>query len=84
MKNKYLIWTKNLVEILLVAGLFVLSAYLVQTNLDFFQKIIGERLILGMLVFIFVEIMSIVFAPVTTIPLLPVASNVWGGLLQGF
>lgn len=77
MKSKKI---KGVIEVLIVIALFIGFSYLIQTNLDFFESIIGSG-ILGMLIYIFIEIIAIVVAPVTTLPLITVPSNLWGWVI---
>jgi len=69
--------TKAILEILFIIALFLLLSYLVQTNLEFFQKLMGNN-IYGMIVYVLIAITAIVVAPVTSLPLISVASNLWG------
>lgn len=68
---------KSLISIGIIAVLFVALSYLVQTHLGFFEKYIGYGFF-GMAVYVFVTIIAIVIAPVSTLPLVPVASNLFG------
>jgi len=63
--------------ILVIAVLFILASYLVQTNMEFFEELIGDS-IWGMLIYVLLAISAIVIAPIATLPLMPVASNLWG------
>jgi len=62
--------------------LFVLCSYFVQNNLDLIQKYIGVG-IFGIFVYVLMLIVSIVFAPVSVIPLIPLASGLWGWKIAG-
>lgn len=73
---------KAIIEIAIAAALFILFSYLVQKNLDFFEKFVIND-VSGILIFMLIEITSIVIAPVTTLPLIAVASNLWGWVLTG-
>jgi len=68
---------KAILEILVIVVLFVLFSYIVQTNMEFFKELMGKS-ILGMFIYIFIAITAIVIAPVASIPLMPVASSLWG------
>ena len=71
--------TINLIlTLVLVIALFIVVSLIVQNNLIFIKAIITNHFYLGIFVFIVLEISSIVIAPITTIPLLPVASNAFG------
>lgn len=78
---------KGLLEVLGVIVLFVLFSFFIQNNLEFFERYVTNDLA-GMTVYFFLEISSIVIAPITTFPLIIVASNLWGwfwaGLLSVF
>lgn len=73
---------KDLIEVLIVAVLFLVFSWFVQSNLEFFENLITNDFI-GILIYILIEISSIVVAPVTTFPLIAVASNLWGWVLAG-
>lgn len=68
---------RGIIEITLVVVAFIFFSYLVKKNLDFFQGFIGNG-IEGVIIFMLIEISSIVIAPVTTVPLVPIASTLWG------
>jgi len=68
------------IELLIVIFLFVLVSFFVQKYMDSIASFIGES-ILGMIVYVSIIIIAIVIAPVSAIPLLPVASNLWGWLV---
>jgi len=68
---------KAILEILVIVVLFVLFSYIVQTNMEFFKELMGKS-ILGMFIYIFIAITAIVIAPVASLPLMPVASSLWG------
>lgn len=68
---------KTGIEIGLIILAFVLVSYLVQTNLEFFQNLVGDGYN-GMAIYVILTIVSVVFAPISTLPLLPIASALWG------
>lgn len=75
----------NTKEILAAAGvglLFVLSSWLVQNNLEAIAGIIGDDG-WGMAIYVLVSMVTIVLAPVATIPLIPIAASLWGGFITG-
>ena len=73
---------KGLIEILIIIFVFVLFSYLIQKNIGFFEGFIGNN-ILGMIIYTIIEITSIVIAPITTLPIIALASNLWGWFLAG-
>ena len=76
MKSKTLV--KIIISLLLVIILFAIVSIQVQANLDFLRALIKEHFFLGMFIFVFIEIISIVIAPVTSLPLIPLAANTYG------
>ncbi len=68
--------------IAIVLVLFVFSSYLTNQSLDFFKNNIHPGLT-GMLLYILIIILEIIFAPVSIVPLIPVASAIWGWQLAG-
>jgi len=73
---------KSWFVILVVISFFILASYIVQSNLEYFQKLIGNDLG-GMGIYVLILVVSVVVAPVSAIPLLPVASNLWGWVVAG-
>jgi len=74
--------TKSLLEIILVIILFIFFSYIIQTNLAIIQNIMQNNMI-GMLIYLSISIIAIVIAPISTLPLLPVASTLWGWQTAG-
>ena len=60
---------------------FIIVSYFVQENIEFLTKFIKENYILGLFIFTLVDILSIVIAPVTSLLLIPIASNTYGVLI---
>ena len=75
---------KLLLTALFIAIFFIVVSYLVQTNLEKIKSIIEINIYLGIIVFMLLEVASIVVAPLTTVPFLPIASNVFGWQLTAF
>ena len=69
---------KSLLEILAIILLFALSSYLVRQNIDFLKSVIGNDF--GIFFYILITIFAVVVAPVSMMPLIPLASNVFGWL----
>ncbi len=70
-------------SVFVVVILFVVASFLVQKNVDIIKLYIGDYGILGAFLYIWVTIIAIVFAPVTTMPLIPLAANIWGWFWAG-
>lgn len=66
----------------IIVILFILSSYFVKENIDFVESLIGNNLI-GILIYILITIVAIVIAPISMMPLIPIASNVFGWFYAG-
>ena len=75
------LWSIFAVFVLVVA--FVLMSYLVQTYFGFFENLIVESF-LGLGVYVLLNFVGIVVAPVTVIPLVVIVSGIWGPVVAGF
>jgi uncharacterized membrane protein YdjX (TVP38/TMEM64 family) len=73
---------KSLLELLIIVIIFIIITYVVQTNLIFFESLIGKN-INGILIYLLVVILAMVVAPITSIPLIPLMSNIWGWVFTG-
>jgi len=69
--------TKAALGVIIIILLFLLSAYIGQTNFLNINEFL-DRGILGRLVYVFITITATVIAPLTALPLLPIVSNAWG------
>src|SRR3989344_3373103 len=69
--------TKSFLIAVFVIALFVLVSYYTKQNIDFLKELIGNDF-RGILIYILITIFAIVFAPVSMMPLIPVASNIYG------
>ena len=72
--------SRAFIEILVIIILFILSSYIIQTNIEFFEYFMNNKL-LGMAVYLIITIIAIVIAPVSTMALLPLAANLWGTVI---
>ena len=68
--------------VLLIVVFFVLFSYLIQSNPDFFEGLISDNF-WGMFIYILINIIAVVFAPVTVLPLIAVAAGLWGWVIAG-
>ncbi len=62
----------------IIAVLFILSSYLFRNYQPKIETIIGVKSLTGMLLYVFVFILSIVFVPISAMPLIPIGSKLWG------
>ncbi len=70
------------ISIILIVILFLLISYLVQQNIDYVRNVLDYG-IYGKMAYILMLIISIVFAPVSVVPLIPIASGLWGWKVTG-
>ena len=68
--------------IIIVLAIFLGSSYIIQKNIDFFQKHLGNS-VGSMLAFAAIEFLVTVFAPAVAFPLFPLAAHTWGWFLTG-
>ena len=73
---------KRIAEVLAVVIAFLFFSYIIQSNLEFLESLVTNNFI-GILIYLFLEISSIVIAPVTTLPLIIIATNLWGWFFTG-
>ena len=69
--------TKSSLELAAIVLLFLFLSYLVSSNARLFKPLMSLG-IYGMLIYLFLVVLAIVLAPVSTVPLIPVASKMWG------
>ncbi len=71
---------KSVLGLLVILFLFVFLTYIVQTNLDKIEPYLGTSF-LGMFLFVVIVALSIIIAPVSSVPLFPLASALWGWII---
>jgi uncharacterized membrane protein YdjX (TVP38/TMEM64 family) len=74
--------TNAALSLVFIVALFLLTSYLVQQNVDYIKSNLDYG-INGKLIYIGALIISIVFAPVSVVPLIPIASGLWGWKVTG-
>jgi len=70
----------SIIGIILIIIFFIISSYLVQTNIDSFKEKINIG-ITGIIIFIIIIALSIIIAPVSVIPLFPLGIGIWGWVI---
>lgn len=60
---------------------FVIVSYFVEQNIQFLINLIEGNYVLGLIIFTLADILSVVIAPVTSLPLIPIASKTYGVLI---
>ncbi|TSD02123.1 MAG: hypothetical protein Athens071425_142 [Parcubacteria group bacterium Athens0714_25] len=69
---------KELFPLLIIAGIFVLSAFLTQQYTEAIRELIMGYDLLGIFFYILAIVLAIVIAPFTSIPLIPLSVSLWG------
>lgn len=72
--------TKSIIGILIIIIFFIFSSYIIQNNFINARDLL-ENNIAGMLTYIFILVIATVIAPISALPILPLASNIWGWFL---
>jgi uncharacterized membrane protein YdjX (TVP38/TMEM64 family) len=77
-RNQY----KGIIGILAIVVLFIAATILVQNNLEYLRNLIGVGLG-SVLIYILIIILEVVVAPISALPLIPVAVGLWGWFNAG-
>ena len=72
---------KEIIAFTIVGITFIASSYFSLKYSDLLKEIIELKGLIGMTVYVLLEIASIVIVPVTTFPLLPIAVVLWGSFI---
>ncbi len=67
----------SLASLLIIGIIFITISHLIQSNFNLIESYINHGL-KGMIIFVFFTITTVVIAPVSTIPLIPLAAQSWG------
>jgi len=74
----------NILYLLFLAVIFLLVSFFVQENYEMLEIMIQEYSSgVGMLVYVFLAFITTVVAPLTSVPLIPLASALWGWQVAG-
>lgn len=68
---------KSAIEILAIVFLFLIVSYFARQNIDFLQGLIGGGFY-GIFAYVLITIIAVVVAPFSMMPLIPLASNIYG------
>ena len=69
--------TKSFLAAIVVIAIFILVSYYTKNNIDFLKNLIGNDF-RGVFIYLLITIFAIVFAPISMMPLIPLASGLWG------
>lgn len=72
---------KTALPIFSLALLFIISAYFAQTYEAYLADLIGRYGMLGILVYMLLAAVAIILAPLSFLPLMPLASAIWGAFV---
>jgi len=85
--EKRIIFNKNtILSILGIATiliLFILASFIVHTYESEINILTERGGAFGMIAYIFIVVLAIVIAPISTVPLIPIASGLWGWFMAG-
>jgi len=73
----------SIISLFIIIILFIFLSFYIQTNLSIFTRLIGSS-VLGMTIYVLLLIVESVIAPISGVPLVPLASNLWGWKIAGF
>jgi len=68
--------------IIIIIALFIIVSYFTKSYSGIIKEVIILDGILGMLLYVFITVVAVVFAPVSTLPFLALASVLWGGFIS--
>ncbi len=71
---------RSTIGIFIIIIFFIFSSYIIQANFINVRSLLENNLA-GMLAYILILVIATVIAPVSAMPLLPLASNIWGWFL---
>lgn len=74
---------KNIIPLAIIVILFIFSSLFVQENQDKVKELIETQNFVSIVLYILILIVSIVFMPVSAMPLMPIASSLWGWFTAG-
>lgn len=57
---------------------FVLATYIAQVHNDYFISLIGTKNVLGFISYIALMVLATIVAPLSTLPMMPIAVGIWG------
>ncbi|MFH0808814.1 MAG: VTT domain-containing protein [archaeon] len=77
MKKNIKLKLLSLLGVFVLISIFILLSYLVQMNFEFFERLVGNNS-WGLVIYIFLNFIGIVIAPITVIPLIVVVTSIWG------
>lgn len=69
--------------IIVLVFLFVLASVFADTYQTQMQALVSDDSVIGMGAYVLLTIFAVVIAPVSTLPLLPLASGMWGWVVAG-
>jgi len=72
---------KEILAFIVIASTFIVSSYFSLKYSDYLKEIIELNGLLGMIIYVLLEVTSIVIVPITTFPLLPIAVVLWGSFI---
>lgn len=72
---------KKLIPVLILAFLFILSAYFSEMYKEELVSVINSKNIIALGIYIAITALTTVVAPLSSLPLLPIATTIWGPII---
>ncbi len=69
--------------LLILGAIFAMSSFVSQWYQDDIRVVMGQHGGLGMVTYVCVTVLAIVVAPISTMPLVPLATSIWGWRIAG-
>ena len=73
--------TKAILWLILIGFLFIALSYIIQKNIVWIENLIKGYEILGAVIYILFLAISEVISPLSAVPIIPLASSIWGGFI---
>lgn len=74
---------RGVLALIIVAGLFVLASIAASRYENEIQLLVKDGGVFGMSAYVMITIIAVVVAPISTLPLMPLASMLWGWPIAG-
>ncbi len=81
MPNRKIIW--SILSLVTVLGLFILISTFAQSYENEIRALVEVNGFAGMMAYVLISALAIVVAPISTLPLIPLATSLWGWIIAG-
>jgi len=80
LRNKEVL--KNTIIAIIIIAFFIITSYLAKEYSNQVEQIIGLKGFIGIILYTIITVIAVVFAPVSTLPFIAIASVLWGGFIS--